>query len=94
MSKLVYGKNGQVRFTSEHEKQEAFEYLRTSPNVTHVHEDNQEQGAWGPEERIHFRTRDGVPEGLLRNMTAGTGSIAGRINCRELIEEVWGTLQA
>lgn len=89
MSKLVYGTKGQVRFDSEREKREAFEYLRTSPNVTRLHEDNQEQGAWGPEERIGFRTLDGVPEALLRNMTAGNGGFAGRINCKELVEEVW-----
>ena len=29
MSKLIYGKNGQVRFNSEQEKQEAFEYILT-----------------------------------------------------------------
>lgn len=91
MSKLVYGKNGQVRFRNEQEKREAFDYLRNSPNVVHVHEDNQEQGAWAPEERIHFKTLVGVPEGLSRNMTEGRGgSVAGRINCKELIEEVWG----
>lgn len=90
MSKLVYGRNGHVRFASESEKREAFEYLRSSPNVIRVHEDNDEQGAWAPEERIHFKTLDGVPQGLLRNMTAGRGSIAGRINCKELIEDVWG----
>lgn len=42
MSKLVYGKNGQVRFNSEEEKREAFSYLLTSDNVNiFVHEDNQ-----------------------------------------------------
>jgi hypothetical protein len=90
VGKLVYGRNGQVRFRNELEKQQAFEYLRTSPNVVLVHEDNQEQGAWGPEERIHFATLVGVPECLQRCMTAGRGNIAGRINCAELIAEVWG----
>lgn len=90
MGKLVFGRNGQVRFRSEEEKQKAFEYLRTSPNVVLVHEDNQDQGAWGPEERIHFKSLVGVPESLQRCMTAGRGGIAGRINCAELIAEVWG----
>ncbi len=90
MSKLVYGVNGQVRFDSEREKRQAFEYLRTSANVTRLHEDNQEQGAWGPEERIGFRTLAGVPKSLLRNMTAGNGAYEGRINCKELVEEIWG----
>ncbi len=72
MSKLVYGKNGQVRFLNEAEKQEAFQYMLTSNNVDiFVHEDNQEQGAWASEERIHFYREAGVPECLKRNMTAG-----------------------
>ena len=94
MSKLVYGKNGQVRFRNEKERMESFEYLRSSPNVVLVHEDNQEQGAWAPEERIHFKSLLGVPDGLLRNMTAGRGNIEGRINCAELIKEVWGTTRS
>lgn len=88
MSKLVYGKNGQVRFYNEDEKQEAFHYLLTSSNVEFVHEDNQDQGAWGPEERIHFRSGYGVPECLKRNMTAGNGALYGRINCKELCDEL------
>lgn len=90
MGKLVFGKNGQVQFRNEIEKQEAFDYLRGSANVILVHEDNQDQGAWGSEERIHFKTLVGVPESLQRCMTAGRGNIAGRINCAELISEVWG----
>ena len=89
MSKLVYGKNKQVRFNSEEEKQEAFNYLLNSPNVNiFIHEDNQNQGAWAPEERIHFFKEEGVPECLKRNMTAGRGSLYGRINCKELCEEL------
>ena len=94
MSKLVYGRNGQVQFRNEKEKMVAFKYLRSSHNVVLVHEDNQDQGAWAPEERIHFKTLLDVPEGLLRNMTAGRGAIEGRINCAELIEEVWGTTRS
>lgn len=89
MSKLVYGKKGQVRFDNEDEKQEAFQYLLTSSNVDiFVHEDNQEQGAWASEERIHFYNETGVPECLKRNMTAGNGSLYGRINCKELCDEL------
>lgn len=89
MSKLIYGKNGQVRFDSEQEKQEAFEYILTSSNVDFsIHENNQDQGAWGPEDRIHFKSEYGVPECLKRNMTAGRGELYGRINCKELCEEL------
>lgn len=89
MSKPIYGKQGQVRFNNEEEKQEAFDYLLTSSNVDiFVHEDNQNQGAWASEERIHFFEENGIPESLKRNMTAGRGSLYGRINCKELCEEI------
>ena len=88
MSKLIYGKKQQVRFSNEQEKKDAFNYLLSSPNVKFTHEDNQNQGAWGSEERIHFLHEDGVPECLKRNMTAGHGSLYGRINCKELCAEL------
>lgn len=89
MSQLIYGKNGQVWFDTEAEKQEAINYILTSSNVDfRIHEDNQNQGAWAPEERIHFYNEKGVPECLKRIMTAGNGSIYGRINCKEFCEEI------
>lgn len=91
MSKLVYGKNQQVRFNNEAEKQEAIDYILNNPsNVDfNIHEDNQNQGAWGPEDRIHFFKEEGIPDCLKRQMTAGRGdSIFGRINCKEFCEEL------
>lgn len=89
MSKLIYGKNAQVKFYNEEEKKEAFEYLLTSENVDFdIHENNQLQGGWGPEDRIHFKSVENIPECLKRNMTAGNDSLYGRINCKELCEEL------
>lgn len=89
MSKLVYGRNGQLRFNNEEEKQQAIEYILNSPNCNfRVHENNQDQGAWGPEDRIHFKREEGVPECLKRNMTAGHSRLYGRINCKEFCEEI------
>lgn len=89
MSKLVYGKNGQVWFKTEEEKNIAIDYILNSPNVDfHVHEDNQDQGAWASEERIHFHSEFGVPECLKRIMTAGRGTMYGRINCKEFCLEL------
>ncbi len=89
MSKLKYGKNGQVHFDSEREKREAMEYVLTSPNVNfHIHEENQKQGAWGPEDRIHFKKEEGVPESLKKIMTAGRQGLYGRINCKEFCNEL------
>ncbi len=89
MSKLIYGRKGQVRFNSEEEKKEAMEYILTSPNINfQVHENNQDQGAWGPEDRIHIKREEGVPESLKRIKTAGKQGIYGRINCKEFCEEL------
>ena len=89
MSKLVYGKNGQVHFNNEQEKEEAINYILTSSNVVFgIHEDNQNQGAWGPEERIHFKEEEGVPESLKKLMTAGRPGLYGRINCKEFCDEI------
>lgn len=90
MAKLVYGKNQQVRFNSEEEKQEAIDYILNNPqNVDfNIHEDNQNQGAWSSEERIHFFKEDSIPECLKRQLTAGRSNLYGRINCKEFCEEV------
>lgn len=89
MSKLVFGKNGQVCFDSEEELHEAINYILNSDNVDFdIHEDNQNQGAWGPEERIHFKREFGIPECLKRNMTAGRPGLYGRINCKEFCDLV------
>lgn len=88
MSKLVYGKQDQVRFESENEKREALKYLASSPDVELRYERNDEQGAWAPEKRIYFYSTVGVPEGLRRNWTAGTGRVVGRINAADLYDEV------
>lgn len=89
MSKLVYGKNRQVRFDSEQEKEDAINYILTSSNVDFgIHEENQNQGAWGPEDRIHFKKEEGVPESLKKLMTAGRTGLYGRINCKEFCDEI------
>ena len=89
MSKLVFGKNGQVRFNSEEELRIAVDYIVNSSNVDFdIHEDDQNQGAWGPENRIHFRSEVGVPECLRRIMTAGDRSNYGGINCKEFFEGI------
>lgn len=90
MSKLIYGRNKQIQFKNDTEKQEAIDYILNTPsNVDFkIHEDNQNQGAWGPEERIHFYSEESVPECLKRQMTAGRGDLYGRMNCKEFCEEL------
>lgn len=89
MNQLIYGKKGQVHFDSEEEKQIAINYILSSPNVDfNIHENNQEQGAWAPEDRIHFKSKQGVPECLKKIMTAGRDGLYGRINCKEFCDEL------
>ncbi len=89
MSKLVYGKKGQVHFKNEEEKKVAIDYILSSSNVNfNIHENNQNQGAWGPEDRIHFKSENGVPDCLKEIMTAGDRSNYGRINYKEFCEEI------
>lgn len=90
MSKLIYGRNQQIKFNNEEEKKEAIDYILNSKNVDfNVHENNQNQGAWGPEDRIHFFNEDDIPKCLKRQLTAGRGDgIYGRINCKEFCEEI------
>ena len=89
MTKLVYGKEKQVKFLNEAEKKEAFDYLINSRNVEFHVEPNQNSGAWAQEKRIHFLSEADVPEGLKRNFTAGRGGVIARINCAELYDEIF-----
>lgn len=88
MSKLTYGRHRHIQFKNESEKLEAFDYLTTSADVEFRYEENDEQGAWAPEKRIHFYSEVGVPDSLRRHWTAGTGPVLGRINAGDLYDEV------
>ena len=90
MDKLVFGKEKQVHFDSVEERDEAVEYIKNNPdNVDYsVHEDNQLQGARAPEDRIHFKHEDGVPQCLKDIMTAGKPGVWGRINCKEFVDYI------
>lgn len=88
VEKLIYGTKSQVVFLNSDEKNEAIKYLATSSNIKMVLEDNDEQGAWSKEYRFIFIKEEGIPDCLKRNMTAGNKSYYGRINCKELYEEV------
>lgn len=86
---ITYGKNSQVRFKNIDEEQEALEYLKYSKNVQVVHEKNNLQGAWAPEDRFIIKEDDPLmPVGVRNNLTAGNSGCFGRINCVDLIERV------
>ena len=68
-------------------------YLSNHPNdINIVYERNSEQGAWGNESRIQFKSnfvRNNFSN-LGINVTAGIGSsIDSRLNCNELMDRLY-----
>ena len=64
-------------------------YLANHPDdINIVYEENSEQGAWGDESRIQFKS-DFVRKNFSHlgiNVTAGVGGIDSRLNCNDLME--------
>lgn len=90
MYKSSFGTNGQIQFNSEEEYYQALGYLAKSDGTSAVvWENNEQQGAWGNEGRIHFYIQNPPIPGNFK-LTAGTGSIKHRVNCNEFIENLTG----
>lgn len=89
MYKSFFGRNKQVSFSCPDEYYEFLGYLAKSDGSTSITwENNEEQGAWGSEGRIHFYTRRLPAMGTL-NFTAGNGSTYKRINCNAFVEHIY-----
>ena len=89
MYKSYFGRNGQVRFSCPEEYYELLGYLAKSDGSTALTwENNEDQGAWGSEGRIHFNTRRLPTVGSLR-FTAGNGSTFKRVNCNDFVEHLY-----
>ncbi|MCR4816125.1 MAG: hypothetical protein K5842_02935 [Bacteroidales bacterium] len=88
MYKQFFGKNNQIQFPNENGFYQFLGYLAKSDGSTRiVHENNQNQGAWGPEIRIHVLKP--MPSGPWSvRETAGNGGIISRINCNEFLENI------
>lgn len=84
---ITLGKNKQIN-CSKSTFYKFLGYLARHPNdIKIVHEMNSEQGAWGDESRIQFKS-DFVRTNFSHlgiNVTAGVGKIDSRLNCNELI---------
>lgn len=69
-------------------------YLANHPDdINIVYEENSEQGAWGDESRIQFKS-DVVRKNFSHlgiNVTAGVGSIDSRLNCNDLMKILYNT---
>lgn len=84
MPKLRYGNSDQVTFGNLHDYYFALGFLANSRNAELRWENNEEQGAWGSEGRIHCL----VPQARFPQFfrfTAGRGSVYARINCNDYV---------
>ncbi len=82
--KLYYGTQEQVSFRDINEYYFALGFLANSRNAELRWENNEDQGAWGSEGRIHCLVPETqFPHGF--RFTAGRGNIYARINCNEYV---------
>lgn len=90
MYKANFGENNpsQIRFNNENEYYQALGYLAQNNDTTSLNwENNELQGAWGSEGRIHFYVNTPSIPGFF-SFTAGTGNIRHRTNCNEFIKNI------
>ena len=82
--KLDYGTTGQVHFSDAHEYYFVLGLLARTKRTSIVWEHNEDQGAWASEGRIHIRADRGLFSTNF-NITAGRGSVVGRVNCNDYV---------
>ncbi len=85
---LTYGENQQVNFNSIEEYYEVLGFFANSGSISLHWEDNDEQGAWGKEGRIHFYDELTIFPNVFK-MTRGTGNIVSRVNCNEYVDKLF-----
>ena len=84
MPKCRYGAQNQVSFRDLHEYYFALGFLANEKNAEIRWENNEEQGAWGSEGRIHCLVpEDKFPQ--FFRFTAGRGAVYARINCNDYV---------
>lgn len=89
MYQSVFGTVQQVRFNTPQDYYEFLGYLSRNDHTTRiVWENNDEQGAWGPEGRIHFLVDPPDDLGATLSHTAGVGNAVSRVNCNEYVEHI------
>ncbi|QBX63355.1 hypothetical protein [Dehalococcoides mccartyi] len=85
--KLVYGTTGQVHFSDAHEYYYVLGLLARAKRTSIVWEHNEDQGAWASEGRIHVQADIGLFSTNF-SITAGTGSMLGRVNCNDYVSSL------
>lgn len=94
MYKQYFGKRRRMRFDSQNEYYETLGFLAKSDgSITLVWENNELQGAWGSEGRIHCHSnlvKFTAP--LKRKFTKGRAKkVLHRINCNEFVQDLINT---
>jgi len=88
MYQSSFGTKNQIRFGNESEYYQALGYLAKSDGTSSIHwENNEQQGAWGSEGRIHFYIQNPAIPGTF-SLTAGTGHVIHRTNCNEFVKNL------
>ena len=89
MYQASFGSDNQVTFSSESEYYQALGYLAKSDGSTSLTwENNENQGAWGSEGRIHFYIQNPPIPGYFR-LTTGVGNVIHRTNCNEFLSNLY-----
>ncbi|QHI34678.1 hypothetical protein IMCC3317_00210 [Kordia antarctica] len=91
MYKQYFGVRKKMRFDSPEEYYETLGYIAKSDGSCDLYrEENQNQGAWGPEIRMNcYKNLHKFPAPLKRKFTKGRGKkVLHRINCNEFIQDL------
>lgn len=91
MYKQYFGVRNKMRFDSPEEYYETLGFIAKSDGSCDLYrEENQNQGAWGPEIRMNcFKNLQKFTPPLKRKFTKGRGKkVLHRINCNEFIEDL------
>ncbi|MFY7665916.1 hypothetical protein [Flavobacterium sp.] len=91
MYRQFFGKRNKMRFDTQTEYYETLGFLAKSDgSISLVWENNENQGAWGSEGRIHchFNINRFTPP-LTRKFTKGRAkNVIHRINCNEFVQDI------
>ena len=84
---LRFGRQDQVKFSNLHEYYYALGFLANKNNAEIRWENNEEQGAWGSEGRIHCLVSENNFPPFFK-FTAGRGNVYARINCNDYVSDL------
>ena len=87
--RLTFGKYNQLNFSTPTAYYEALGFLASSKRTSIHWENNDNQGAWGKEGRIHCLSELNIfPPEFQLLFSAGNSNILKRINCNDYINHI------